>query len=109
MSKKNHINRDKTLKQFDLSQEELAELSFYSRMHKEKEIEMNMWAQGIFAIRDGILQRVAIGRDKYEIDWTKVLTEGKVFAKLKPEPKVEIGKEEKKENVGKTEQKIQEG
>lgn len=86
-------------KQFTLSEEQHSELGFFARMKKEKELEYNMWDNQMTNVMVEILMKLGLKPNEWTVDWPRVIREGKLVATRIPQPKVEVGPEERKPEV----------
>lgn len=81
-----------------LDDSELADLVFFSRELKIRQLEAKHWQAEIKGIQVKITERVKAPSPKYVIDWSHVMDTAKVYVLKNKAPKIEIGKEEQRPN-----------
>ncbi|MBK9272839.1 MAG: hypothetical protein IPM48_14735 [Saprospiraceae bacterium] len=77
----------------------MAELTFHSRMVREKQYELNHWEQQVQAAQRRIEGRVGLEHDKYFINWSMAFRNGMIYKVKSPKTSVSVGKEEKRPNA----------
>lgn len=80
--------KDKSIKEFNLTDIELSEFSFYDTSIKGKEIEMRGYYSEKLQAEGRLYQRLGINPNEYEIDKSRIYSTGKIFAKKLPKPEV---------------------
>lgn len=92
-------------KQYSVSQEDIAELQRYA--HAKWTVEQTYrysymgFHQDQVSLMNNILAKLAINRDEFDIDWSTVFKDGKIFVTKKPkaQPKPEAIKEDAEQKL----------
>jgi len=70
-------------KQFTVSNDELSELSFLATVLRIKQEELAFFSERLRQVRAGVERRYSLN-ETFEVDWSHVFPEGKIFAKKRP-------------------------
>lgn len=88
----------KDVKKFSLTAEEIAELVFYAKEQKVREIEAKMWDQQLKFVELRIAKRLGMDSKEFSFDWNKAMQTGELQVQKIEQPKVILGNEETKPN-----------
>lgn len=78
--------KDKSIKEFSLTDMEISEFSFYDQCIQMKQIELRALVMAKSGHQSNVLKRLGINEEEYEIDPSKIYSTGKIFAKKIPKP-----------------------
>jgi hypothetical protein len=86
--------KDPNTRELSLSNNDIAELSFYTRRMKEIEIDLYLWRDAVNKIKNSITSRLSINPNEV-VNWDHAFIDQNVTViKMKPQPAEKVVKKE---------------